>query len=147
MLRQGYAMISMNVDLSSITAQLDKLNAVVNSAVRPAAQAGAQVYYNEVKLRAKRGNETRYLKGGRTRPAGLLASAIYQVFSTKNSSEQKATYHVSWNKKKAPHGYLVEFGTSRAPKHPFLRSSYDAVHGAAEAAINDELQKRIKAVL
>ena len=140
-------MISMNVDLSSITAQLDKLNAVVNSAVRPAAQAGAQVYYNEVKLRAKRGNETRYLKGGRTRPAGLLASAIYQVFSTKNSSEQKATYHVSWNKKKAPHGYLVEFGTRFAPKHPFLRPAYDAVHGAAEAAINDELQKRIKAVL
>ena len=140
-------MINMSVDLSSITAQLDKLNAVVNSAVRPAAQAGAQVYYNEVKLRAKRGNETRYLKGGRTRPAGLLASAIYQVFSTDNSDEQKATYHVSWNKKTAPHGYLVEHGSSRAPKHPFLRPAYDAVKGAAEAAVNDELQKRIKAVL
>ena len=140
-------MINMSVDLSSITAQLDKLSAVVNSAVRPAAQAGAQVYYNEVKLRAKRGNEIRHLKGGGTRPAGLLASAIYQAFSIKNSSEQKATYHVSWNKKKAPHGYLVEFGTRFAPKSPFLRPAYDAVHGAAEAAINDELQKRIKAVL
>ena len=140
-------MINMSVDLSSITAQLDKLTTVVNSAVRPAAQAGAQVYYNEVKLRAKRGNETRYLKDGRTRPAGLLASAVYQVFSTDNSDDQKATYHVSWNKKKAPHGYLVEFGTRFAPKHPFLRPAYDAVHGAAEAAVYDELQKRIKAVL
>ena len=144
-------MINMSVDLSGITAQLDKLNAVVNSAVRPAAQAGAQVFYNEVKLRAKRGNEIRYLKGGKkgngTRPAGLLASAVYQVFSTNNSDEQKATYHVSWNKKTAPHGYLVEFGHSRAPKHPFLRPAYDAVKSAAEAAVNDELQKRIKAVL
>lgn len=140
-------MINMSVDLTSITAQLDKLNAVVNSAVRPAAQAGAQVYYNEVKLRAKRGNEIRYLKGGRTRPAGLLASAIYQAFSIKNSSEQKATYHVSWNKKVAAHGYLVEFGTSRAPKTPFLRPAYDAVKNAAEAAINEELARIIKAVL
>ena len=140
-------MINMMFDPAAALAELDRVAKVADEAVRPAAQAGAQVYYNEVKLRAKRGNETRYLKGGRTRPAGLLASAIYQVYSLNNSSDKKATYHVSWNKKKASHGYMVEFGTSRAPKHPFLRPAYDAVHGAAEAAINDELQKRIKAVL
>ena len=133
----------MDFDLSNVTGQLDKLTAVANSAVRPAAQAGAQVFYNEVKLRAKRGNVKRYLTGGGTRPAGLLASAIYQVFSQSNSTEEKATYNVSWNKKKAPHGSLVEFGTSRAPKSPFLRPGFDSAREAAEKAINTELEKRL----
>ena len=140
-------MINMELDLSALTAQLDGIKRTADEAIRPAAQAGAQVYYNEVKLRAKRGNETRYLKGGRTRPAGLLASAIYQVYSKDNSGQDYATYHVSWNKKKAPHGILVEFGTSRAPKTPFLRPAFDSVHTAAEGAVNAELQKRIKAGL
>ena len=140
-------MIDIKLDLSAITAQIDKIKHTAEEAIRPAVQAGAQVYYNEVKLRAKRGGEVRHLKGGRTRPAGLLASAIYQVYSKDNSDAGQATFHISWNKKKAPHGHLVEFGTSRAPKKPFLRPSFDAVHGAAETAVNAEMQKRLKDAL
>lgn len=146
-------MIDMKLDLSAITAQLDKITHAAEEAIRPAAQAGAQVYYTEVKLRAKRGNEVRHLKGGITRPAGLLAQSIYQVFSKDNSGKEQATYHISWNKKKAPHGHLVEFGHSQAGKKgkvgkkPFLRPAFDAVHGLAETAVTDELQKRIKAAL
>lgn len=140
-------MIDINLDLTAITAQLDKIKHTAEEAIRPAAQAGAQVYYNEVKVRARRGNEVRHMKGGRTRPAGLLASAIYQVYSKDNSNIDQATYHISWNKSKAPHGHLVEFGTSRAPKHPFLRPSFDAVHGVAETAVNAEMYKRLKDAL
>ena len=137
----------MALDLSAVTAQMDKITHAAEDAIRPAAQAGAQVYYAEVKLRAKRGNEVRHLKGGRTRPAGLLASAIYQVYSKDNSDAQHATYHISWSAKKAPHGGLVENGTSRAPKSPFVRPAYEAMKNAAAAAVNDELQKRIKDAL
>ena len=140
-------MIDIKLDMTAITAQLDKIKHAAEEAIRPAAQAGAQVYYNEVKQRAKRGGEVRHLKGGRTRPAGLLASAIYQVYSKDSSGKEQATYHISWNKKKAPHGHLVEFGTSRAPKKPFLRPAFDSVHGAAESAVNAEMQKRLKDAL
>ena len=154
-------MINMAFDLTAAISGLDKIATTANEAVRPAAQAGAQVFYNEVKINAKRGNETRYLKGGRTRPAGLLASAIYQVYSLDNSSEKSAEYHISWNKKKAPHGHLVEFGHNKIAKEngvniikkgkfgkrPFLRPAYDTVNKAAGAAVQDELEKRIKAAL
>lgn len=140
-------MININLDLSAVTQQLDKITHAAEEAIRPAAQAGAQVYYAEVKLRAKRGNEVRHLKGGRTRPAGLLASAIYQVYSEDNSGKDHATYHISWNAKKAPHGQLVEYGTSRAPKSPFIRPAYEAMKNSAAAAGNYELQKRIKDAL
>lgn len=69
-------------------------------ATRPAAQAGAQVLYEEVKRNvAKMGRKT-----------GNLAASIYQAYSKDNSGPTEATYHVSWNHKKAPHGRLLEWG-------------------------------------
>lgn len=144
-------MIDINFNLDAAIAHMDNIKMVADEAIRPAAQAGAQVFYEEVKLNAKRGNEVRHLKGkdasgkGRTRPAGLLAASIYQVYSKDNSDNKHATYHVSWNKKKAPHGHLVEFGSSRAAKAPFLRPAYDAMHAVAEAVVLGELEKRLKA--
>ena len=140
-------MINMDLDLTAVTEQIDNIKHAAEEAIRPAAQAGAQVYYAEVKLRAKRGNEVRHMKGGRTRPAGLLASSIYQVYSKDHSDAEHATYHISWNAKKAPHGHLVEYGTSRAPASPFVRPAFDAAHGRAETAVTDELHKRIKDAL
>lgn len=137
-------MIDIKMDLGAALAKIDNIKHEAEEAIRPAAQKGAQVYYDEMKLRAKRGDEVRHLKGGRTRPAGLLASAIYQVYSKDNSDKEKATYHISWNKKRAPHGHLVEFGSSRAPKKPFLRPSFDSMHATAEAAVLAELEKQLK---
>lgn len=94
--------------------------------VRPAAQAGAQVLYDEVLLRVPVSTKVRKLKSGRTIAPGALKASIYQVFSEDNSGRALATYHVSWNYRKAPHGHLVEFGTSRAPAKPFLRPAYEA---------------------
>lgn len=79
---------------------MDELADGAEAAVRPAAQAGAQVFYDLVKANvAKVGRKT-----------GNLAGSIYQVYSRDNSSKAVAQYHVSWNQKKAPHGHLVEFG-------------------------------------
>lgn len=97
----------------------------VQEAARPAAQAGAQVLYGQVRINVPVGT-------------GRLKSAIYQVFSQDFSGDGYATYHISWNKKKAPHGHLIEGGTSRTPAQPFLRSAQSQ---AAEAALAEMRQK------
>lgn len=92
--------VSIKADLSGLNSYLSQLGDQVEEAVRPAAQAGADVLYKEVqanvsKIRRKTGN---------------LARSIYQAYSENNSGPARATYHVSWNAKKAPHGHLVEYG-------------------------------------
>jgi hypothetical protein len=92
--------VTIEFDLDSFGAMIDGMQADLNSAVRPAAQAGAQVLYDEVKRNVLK------LK----RHTGNLESSIYQVFSQSKSSNQRSAYDVSWNRTKAPHGHLVEFG-------------------------------------
>jgi HK97 gp10 family phage protein len=64
---------------------------------------------------------------------GLLQSHIYRAFSPEKSTDQTKTYRISWNKRLAPHGHLIEFGTSRAPAHPFIRPAFDHVGEAIKA--------------
>ncbi|MBD8531573.1 HK97 gp10 family phage protein [Massilia sp. CFBP 13647] len=67
---------------------------------RPAAQAAAQVLYDEVRRNvAANGMKT-----------AKLYYSIYQVYSQSRSKPGLATYQISWNRKKAPHGHLVEYG-------------------------------------
>lgn len=91
---------SVKVDLAAFDADMDVFAYTSDEAARPAAQAAAQVLYDEVKRNVSR------LK----RHTGNLDRGIYQAFSRDNSSAGRATYHVSWNAKKAPHGHLLEFG-------------------------------------
>jgi hypothetical protein len=89
---------------------------------------------------------------------GLLKSAIYRVYSPEQSSETKKTYRISWNRSKAPHGHLVEFGhmqpyrviklkngewitlkdqplpfPKQVPAFPFIRPAYQRINEAIEA--------------
>ena len=101
---QGRRSVSVSVDTSGLERALQQLGDDVQAAVRPAAQAGAQVLYDEVKKNVRAINKV----------TGILESSIYQVYSKTNSSEgQVATYQVSWNTAKAPHGWLVENGYMR----------------------------------
>lgn len=88
------------IDLSGLESLLDDLGDAAEEAARPAAQAAAQVFYD-----AAKSNVARIKK-----KSGKLAEAIYQVYSQTNSGLGHATYHVSWNHTKAPHGGLVEYG-------------------------------------
>ena len=91
---------NLSIDMSAFESDMEALADRAEKAARPAAQAGAQVLYDRVKLNvASLGRKT-----------GNLDSAIYQAFSANNSGNGKATYHVSWNAAKAPHGHLVEWG-------------------------------------
>lgn len=96
----GRNSFAITVDTSGLEAWLQQLGDEAEAAVRPAAQAAAQVLYDEVKRNVGR------LK----KHTGNLDRSIYQAFSKDNSGTAFATYHVSWNARKAPHGHLVEYG-------------------------------------
>lgn len=91
---------SLKIDAAGALAMVDGIADTCEAAARPAAQAAAQVLYDEVKRNVGR------LK----KHTGNLAGSIYQAYSKDNSGNGRATYHVSWNARKAPHGHLVEFG-------------------------------------
>lgn len=90
--------LKINVDISQLG--LDDVAADAVRAARPAAQAGAQVIYDRVKLNVD----------AIKRHTGNLASSIYQAYSPEESSPGRPLYRISWNAKKAPHGHLVEWG-------------------------------------
>jgi hypothetical protein len=101
-------MSTVKFNWEGIDQQLAEFKFAVAGAVRPAAQAGAQVYYDEVKTRA-----------GAIKASGTLAASIYQKYSSEMSTEGvRATYYISWNKgkvkgtqtKAAFHGQLIEYG-------------------------------------
>src|SRR5690606_31937880 len=41
---------------------------------------------------------------------GVLSRAMYLVYAPEEETQVSFTYKVSWNRIKAPHGHLVEFG-------------------------------------
>jgi len=102
----------------------------VEESARAVAQAGAQVFYEQVLSNVP-------VKTGK------LKKAIYQAYGDKRSGEGRALYDISWNKRKAPHGHLIEFGTSRAAAHPFLRPA----HGQASARVKEAMLEKLKEVL
>ena len=91
---------TIKLDLGDLRAQMEKLGDQAEAAARPAAQAYAQVIYDEAIRNVSMIQ----------RKTGNLASSIYQAYSQRHSKPGLATYHVSWNPRKAPHAMLVEFG-------------------------------------
>lgn len=96
----GKNTVNMAVDMGAFNDMISELEEDIQAAVRPAAQAGAQVLYDAVVRNVN----------ALGKKSGNLAGAIYQAYSEENSGPGKATYHVSWNASKAPHGGLVEYG-------------------------------------
>lgn len=117
--------ISMNV--AKFKEQLKATAEVLNQATRPAAQAGAQVIYDRAKSLCPVSEKPHIfnIEGRKYGPysPGTLREAIYQVFSQDDSYKDVSTYHVSWNKDKAPYGFMVEFGTSKVPAHSFINAA------------------------
>jgi len=103
-----------------LAGSLDKFTKDVREKVLFAgAAAMGKVIYDEVVSNA-----------GANKKTGLLQSAIYRVYSPEKSKDDSKLYRISWNKKKAPHGHLIEFGTSRAPAYSFVRPAFDHMDAA-----------------
>lgn len=141
-------MITVKFDTSRLEKRLEKLSAATKSAVRPAAQAGAQVFYDEVRKRAPVSGKAHSTKGKKqTYESGNLRGAIYQAYMQEQSGEGNARYRISWNHRDAFYARFVEFGTSKMPARPFLRPAYDAVREAALQAAKQTMRERQRAGL
>lgn len=92
------------IDTAMLESMVDGIVEKIEDSVRPGAQAGAQILYDRVVENVDR------MLGNRFLPRGVLRDAIYQAFKDKESGKLKAYYDVSWNKQKAQHGHLVEYG-------------------------------------
>lgn len=117
-------MTTIRVNLASLNDYLQELGDRADSASRPAAQAAAQVLYDEVKKNV----------GALGQKSGNLNRSIYQVYSQDNSGPGFATYQVSWNHRKAPHGHLLEFG------HIQRYASYIGKDGNWRTAVRASMQ-------
>lgn len=152
-------MINFNFDFSKLDRGLDRITAAAEGGVRPAAQAGAQVFYEEMKQRAPEGTEAEHYfygqaakkaaKGNKRALAylftrGNLKKSIYQYFNKRLSTDGKAIYSITWNRRTAPYGKMVEQGTSRAAAKPFQRPAYDAVRARAVRAVKSRMREEIK---
>ncbi|NUW66956.1 hypothetical protein [Vibrio coralliilyticus] len=99
-------MAMLSVDIQGLDAALEQDIQTLRDNTRPAAQAMAQVFYDDVLRNVGRLNTV----------TGHLRGAIYQVYSPELSGEALAVYRVSWRTKRAsglpaaPHGHLIEFG-------------------------------------
>lgn len=96
-------------DSAALFTALDNLGDKAVDAVRPAAYAGATVFYDELKRLVPVSAESREYRGKTYNP-GTLKNAIYHAFSPEESRAGRAVYKVSYNAKKAPHGHLAEYG-------------------------------------
>jgi hypothetical protein len=150
----------LSVDLSDEFAFLDALDEGARTVIRPAAQAGAQVYYDEVLRRVPIATKTVTRRSGKVIAPGALQGSIYQAFSADNSGPRRATYHISWNATKAPHGHLIENGhwtksvgkngplkPKWVPAVPFIRGSYEAASDRALKAVDVKIDEGLVKVL
>lgn len=140
-------MISASFNLSGINARLDRLNAAAKDSTRKAAQAGAQVYHDELRARVPVSAKP-HKSGKKTYDPGTLRRAIYQAFVEDESGPGQSTYRVSWNKSHAFYGRFLEYGTSKMAAKPFLRPGYDAARpraiSAVQAVMRSEVEKELK---
>lgn len=145
--------MKVSIDLAAFRNALEDERRKFNEAARPAAQAGADVIYNLARIKVPVSSKSHWFHGSSFKKTGQkyfftpgsLRDSIYQVYSKANSNEAKATYHVSWNRTKAPYAWMVEFGTSRAPAHPFMRPAIIEGRKMAAEAVRVEFVSRVRA--
>lgn len=94
-------------DSSALNQALDALGDQVEGALRPTAQAGAQVYYEALLSEYDRLVKNKTFN---------LRNAIYQAYRDLDSTKDAKYYGVSWagsskkSNKSSQHGHLIEFG-------------------------------------
>lgn len=139
----------------SLAEKIKALGEGAHAALRPAAQAGAQVFYDEMLQRVPVAE-------------GTLRDSIYQFYLERKSDETRQVYVVGPNKGKAPHWHLVEFGhwqpyevvvidgqfktlTDRplpspvfVPARPYIRPTLDATAVQAVEAMRERYTQALR---
>lgn len=76
--------------------------------------------------------------------APIKTGALRKSIFAARGDENKQNVLVGVNYKIAPHAHLIEYGTVRAPAHPFLRPAVSATKDEMRAIIRDGLEKIIE---
>lgn len=97
--------MQLDVDLSGLLSGIDEDFETLKENTRPAAQAMAQVFYENARENVLRLNTI----------TGNLLNSIYQKYDDDDLEEGVSRYVVSWRTSgkglaRAPHGHLIEFG-------------------------------------
>ena len=153
-------MLTFDFDTKALTDQIDALKAKAETAIRPAAQAGAQVFYEAVLATVPVSEKGHWFQGstakGKKSPgekrkasywfeSGSLKNAVYQVFSKSDSSRDMSIYHVAWNHRKVPYGFMVSLGTAGGAKaNDFIGKAEKTVKQRAIDAMSKEFEQRMK---
>ena len=146
-------MLTFDLDTRALDAALNGIKAKAEAAIRPAAQAGAQVYYDAVRATVPVSKAGHWFHGTSFKSngtkywfeSGSLKNAVYQVYSKGNSNASKAEYQVAWNHRKVPYGFMVAGGTARGAKgNDFIGKAKDSAQTRAITAMKTEFQERLK---
>lgn len=146
----GTRTIDVKVDLSAFNELMQNVAQAALDAAIPAADAGAKVIYEATRAATPVGDKGHWFTGYNYKDrivdgvfkagtgqrywfsAGTLRNSIYHVLSKDNSGRGFATYHISWNYKKAPYAFMVHNGTSKAAARPFVIMGYEKAGAAAQ---------------
>lgn len=123
----------------NLSADLDRfVTRIKDEVVLSGVAAAARVIYEEAKLNTS---------GARGKPGivtGNLHRSIYRKFVKERSTGAIKVYRISWDRRIAPHGHLIEFGTVRSPAYPFMRPAYDAKISEAISAGLARMREKMK---
>jgi hypothetical protein len=145
-------MLQFEIDTKAIDDQLAALVAKAQRAARLGAKAGAEVYYDAVKAQAPVSEKAHWFHGSSFKStgqkywfeSGSLKGAVYQYFQ-RESSPANPTYHVAWNHRKVPYGFMVTAGTKRGVRgNDFVGDARKTVQARAIAAMTSEFQQAMK---
>lgn len=138
-------MVEIEVKLSGdLIEGLDKFEGKIKGAIlRPGAAAMAELMYFELKHNTSGAGVQKREKDfvGPTLPGppgvvtGTLHNSVYWAHSPERSTDDQQVYHVSVNKSKAPHWWMIEYGTSKSRPHPYLRRSLSRMKDASNAGL------------
>lgn len=131
-------MIKIDAKISGdLSASLEKFaKRIQDDVVIAGVATAARVIYDEAKLNTSQG------KPGIV--TGNLHRSIYRKFIKDRSTGPRKIYRISWDRRIAPHGHLIEFGTARSPAYPFIRPAFDSKINQAIDAGKIRMAEKIK---
>lgn len=121
--------MAVRMNVAQFKEQLRATTERFHAATRPAAQAGAQIIYDRARINAPVSERAHFFYGRASKKSGVrygpfrpgnLRDSIYQVYSKSKSYKDVSTYQISFNKDKAPYGFMVHNGTSSTTANPFI---------------------------
>lgn len=143
---RGSKTFSVTTDLTAFTDLMQEVVDASHDAVVPAAAAGSELIYRATLQATPHGKKGHWFTGHNYKRtgarywfnAGNLRASIYQVLSQDNTGPGYATFHISWNYKKAPYAYMVHNGTSKAAAVPFVTMGRERSADAAQTAMGNK---------